>query len=869
MPKLGSPARTSPHLLGLMGLTVALSACDNGTKGSGSNIGVITVPDDTEEAPPTLQLSVDATEVVAGGPVPWSLTLLYEDGDVEETTGTIVSDLEALHFGPGGDMLPRVAGQHTLTASAEVDGELQTLTAELTVLVGATAEVDLVVSDQAFAAGGSVDWSILAWDEFGNVIDTGSAVPDLGAAPLNLDGSAIRGTVPGAYTVDAMVEGVMDSEVVVVVPGGPASVELSLSDTALELYETTSASVVIVDSYGNPVSADWTLSVTGTDVETEDYALSWNNVTFYSEGAFTVRVDVDGTALYDEVGPLLIDSTGPDIILDSPDRGAWNEGLTGTVSGTVEDAYSGISSLTIDGTAVTVASDGTFSQDTTWNFGTNVVETEAYDGDGNRSTDTRSVLAGDFLTWGDEVDSGFIVRLAEGSGGLGTLEVLAEELVTELDLDSLIPSPVFSDSEETCVTIPLVGRRCFTWYSLTLYVGNSSFGDVDLYLNPKLGGVLEATFTVEDIYLQWTANAVVAEIGYNGSGDITADDIQVTMLFKPTVDGSGNIDLGLQTVSASTSNFYFDWDSWLYDALDFFGIDSSISGLIQGYIEDTLESTVEDMVPELLGDALQDLEIAFDLPLNGVTYAIDAVPSDIQVLPTYIRLDLATTVVPDTWVKSDYGLGSLYADYDVSTWPSSVGTHLGMNLDFLNQFFMAAWGGGLLDMELDSSALGLDVSDLEFLLPGLTDLTITTEALLPPVVVPDGVDAMLELQVGDLLLTLYNGEATAGNEMIQVYVTVFVEMDIDANSTGTSLTPELGDMELYFDVVVPEANSLGASDTEALLQLLVPLLLPTLTDALTEIPIPDIQGFGVSGVSVDTLGTDDGVVAIGGNLVVR
>ncbi|HCH64845.1 MAG TPA: hypothetical protein DFR83_18715, partial [Deltaproteobacteria bacterium] len=220
-------------------------------------------------------------------------------------------------------------------------------------------------------------------------------------------------------------------------------------------------------------------------------------------------------------------------------------------------------------------------------------------------------------------------------------------------------------------------------------------------------------------------------------------------------------------------------------------------------------------------------------------------------------------------VKADAGLGSLYRDYTVNRWPSTAGTHLGMNLDFLNQFLLATWGAGLLDMEMDADALGLDVSDLDFLLPGLTELNITTEALLPPVVVPDGVDAMLDLQVGDLLLTLYNGEALAGNEMIQVYVSAFIEMDLDANADGTSLNPMLGDMELYFDVVIPEANTVGAADTEALLELLVPLLLPTLTDALTEIPIPDIQGFGLTGVTVESIGTFDGVVSIGGDLTAR
>jgi len=861
---------TSPlHLRALLGLLPALGlvACNGDKSAKFDGEGVIVV--EVEEASPELVLSIERPSTMAGEAVGWGLTLVYEDGDIESVDGTITSDLEDLRLGAGDVMLPRVAGDHVLTATAEIDGELESLTGLLSVTPTAAASVDLALGDQAFAAGDGISWSISAWDAYDNPLPTAGLSPDLGTSPLTLAGARIEGTQPGSYVVSAVVEGVADSEVVIVTPGAAASVTLTLSDLQLELYETTSATIEVVDDYGNPTVDTWALSVFGAEVEADDYALSWNNITFYDEGAFTVRVDVDGTSLYDEVGPLLIDSTGPELEIDEPERGGWNDGLDGVVSGWVSDAYSGVGSLTVDGGVVTPESDGSFTTTTAWAFGTNVVETEAIDGDGNVSTDTRAVLAGDFLPWGEVVSEGFTARLHEGDGGLGTLEVLGEDLIADIDLDSMIPSPVFSDSSETCVDLGFLGRYCFTWYALTLYVNNAQFSSVDLDLDPGLGGLLRGDFYVNDVSLDWFADATVAEVDFSGSGDITADSIDVSMFFYPSVDSSGVIDVGLASISASTQNFYFDWDSWLYDALDFFGLDSSISGLLAGYIESSLEDVVEDQVPALLDDALQDLEITFDLDFDGVIYSIDAVPESIDVDPTGLTLALETTVEPDTWVKSDYGLGSLHGAYSGPTYTGSPGTILGVNLDFLNQFFMAAWGGGLLDMEMGSESLGLEVSDLEFLLPGLTDLNITTEALLPPVLVPDGVDALLEMQVGDLLLTLYNGDAVSGNEMIQVYVTAFVEMDVSASSDGTSLNPELGDMELYFDVVIPEANTVGAADTEALLELLVPLLLPTLTDALTEVPVPDIEGFSVTGVTVDTDGPEDGVLTLGGDLTLR
>ncbi len=852
----------------LLPLAVVGSACQSG----GSKIGTTVVPVEPEvevPTPPTLQLTVEPASVVAGEPVSWSLALVFEDGRIEPVQGSLASDREELTAIAADQVEPHIAGSHSLTAAATFADMNLTATSSLEVGVGAPASLDLVLSDEAFAAGGSVGWTVEAWDSFGNTADASAVVPDVFDAPLLLSGATISGTTPGRYVVSAVLDGLLDEEPLVVTAGPAAEVVLSLSDTDLELYDTTSASVDIWDAYGNSVDAPWTLSVMGTDVLPEDFGLSWNNITFYSEGAYTVRVDVDGTGLYDEVGPLLIDSTGPVIDILSPDHGTWQEGLSTTVSGTVYDPHTGVASLEVDGTPVSVASDGSFSQDVELVFGTNVVSTIAVDADGNTSNDARAVLAGDFLPWGDPVSDGFLVRLNDGPGGLDTLETIGEELVATVDLDALIPSPVFSDSERTCVTVWPFGTRCFTWYALTLYVRNPSFGSVDFEIDPYGTGRLDLYFTVYDLDLDWVANATVAEIDYNGSGAITADSVEVYMRTSPSVDASGNISLGLSTVTTTTSNFYFDWDSWLYDALDFFGIDASISGLIAGYIEDAVESTARTQAPALLESALQDLEIGFDFDLNGVLCSIDAIPERISIDLRGVVLALKTYVEPAVWTKSSAIPGSLYADYSMPGILFSPNAHLGVNIDFLNQFLTAAWGGGLLDMELTGDALGVDTSALAFLLPGLTDLTITTEALLPPVIVPDGTAALLELQMGDLLLTLYNGDALPGNEVIQVYVHAFVEMDVDASADGSSLVPVLGAMDLEFDVVVPESNTMGAADTEALLGLVVPLLLPTLTDALSEIPIPDIQGFGLTGVTVTTQGAEDGLVTLGGSLVTR
>ncbi len=837
-------------------LTLGATACNGG---SGKGVNVIHVPEDVDDTP-ELVLTLEQPTGTAGEPVGFGLVLVWPDGETVQVPGALVSDVEPRLDRTTDTLSPRVAGQHTFTATVTWDEETFTDTARLTVTPAAVDVVDLSLSDLAFVAGGEIAYQVTAADRFGNAVDTASTNLSVDTGDLAISGGRITGTVPGAYSATAELDGVSDTEVVVVLAGAPWSVALSLSDEDLELYETSHATVVVTDEHGNRVPAPWTLSTTGGLT-----TISGANVTFFEEGEYRVRVDVDDTTLYDEIGPLLIDSTGPKIELDTPSRGDWHEGDAGLVAGTVTDDWSAIASLDVNGDAVTVASDGTFEHNVTYDFGVNVVETTAIDSDGNGATDTRAVLAGDFLPYGGRVDEGLVVRLHEGAGGLGTLEVLGEGLINSTDLTALIPNPVVDQSSQSCVTIPFIGRQCITWYRVRLTVSSPSFGGADLSIDPTSAGILDTAFRVDDIYLGWNASLTLLGIGSSASGSITANYILADMGLQPYVS-SNTLGVNIASVNVSTNGFYFDMNGALYDVLSFFGLDGVISGLIAGYLEGAIEDVVRDEIPAVLADTLGTLEIGFDLPFGDNTYFIDALPHAVNVDDLGLDLSLETIVTADTWTSAYTGLGSLYYGYGTPVWTGAPGTVIGLSDDFLNQLFYALWGGGLLDMEMSGSALGLDPSSLEILFPGLTELTIVTEALLPPVVVPDASGSFPQLQIGDLRLTLLNGDAATGTELIDVYVTIFADLDL-SGSSATSLSATLGTPDLYFDVVYPDATSIGAADTEALLEELVPLLLPTLTEALADVPIPEIQGFSITGVSVATAGPEKGYTTLGGNLV--
>ncbi len=810
-----------------------------------------------------LELKIEDTETIAGEPVDYRVILHSAFLGELPVEYSLTDQIEPALYRTDARLYPTVAGVHIFEASAEVEGEVITAQDELTVWAGPAALIDLELADVSTVVGQGVDYSVGLWDFYGNVLDTTDVRLETESTELQIGASQLSAVLPGIYTLTATFEELSDPESLVVVAGGAASIELSLSDTDVELFDTTSATVVVRDEYGNVTEEPWLLHVEGHDgADPTDVVISYDNLTFMDEGRFTVWAIAytgSGDLLEDSVGPLLVDTTGPMLVIDEPIRGDWNDGYVDTISGSVNDRWAGVAGLQVDGTDVPWSAHGTFSSELNHQFGLNLVDTYAWDADGNDTDDLRTVLSGAFLPYGAGLGNGLMARVNEGA--LDTIEGLGEGMVNDIDLGALIPSPVWSDYSESCIDLGWLGEYCFTWYSIYLYVYSPSISGTDLDLDSK-SGYLDATATIYDPTLYWSASGVVAEIGYSGSGDIYASTISVAMDLVPYVS-SGIIHVDVYNVDADTSGFDFDWDSWLWDIIDFFGFD--IDSLIAGLVESTLESTIASEVPAILEDTLGSLELATDLEFEGNSYGFDAAPYQITCDEDGITLGLATTFTASTWTSAVVPLGSLYGGYSTPSWSATPGMFIGVSDDFLNQAMLALWGGGLLDMQMTGDDMGLSIEDLEFIFPEMTELNIVTEAQLPPVVLPGTGTALLDLQLGDLELSLYGGPVAEENLMLQAYVTVFAGMDVDVDADLT-LSMELSDLMVSFDVTHPESNSLGAQATEDLLYALIPLFMPLLTDALGEIPMPEIEGFSLDNITIGTGGAEDGYLELGGDL---
>jgi hypothetical protein len=277
----------------------------------------------------------------------------------------------------------------------------------------------------------------------------------------------------------------------------------------------------------------------------------------------------------------------------------------------------------------------------------------------------------------------------------------------------------------------------------------------------------------------------------------------------------------------------------------------------------------EDEVPELVNEALEALKVSQTFEMGGINFDLDALPYQVSVDDQGMTLGLSTWFTAQSWaIPYAENLGSLVYPYSVPSFATPNGEmELGIGEDFLNQAFYAMWSGGLLEMSLDQDELGLDMDDLALFMPGLSALTVETSGALPPVVVPGTGADLLDLQIGDLELSIYDGEPIEQNLFLRVYVHLIADMDLETD-TANALVIGIGDMDIWFDLVYPNARSQYAGDTEAFLAELMPLLVPMLSDSLGEFPLPALSGMSIGNISVGLDGAEDGFVVASGDLVI-
>ena len=117
-----------------------------------------------------------------------------------------------------------------------------------------------------------------------------------------------------------------------------------------------------------------------------DKTVELNKTYYYVVKAFDNQTPPNYSSPSNEVKVEVKDTTPPTIPINSPENFTIVNEDTVTVSGTVTDDLSGVDTVTVNGNAVTVVNDGSFSTDVSLTKGDNTIQIVATDKSGNKTT---------------------------------------------------------------------------------------------------------------------------------------------------------------------------------------------------------------------------------------------------------------------------------------------------------------------------------------------------------------------------------------------------------------------------------------------------------------------------------------------------
>lgn len=127
---------------------------------------------------------------------------------------------------------------------------------------------------------------------------------------------------------------------------------------------------------------------------TNGYKVTVTPSAAFTDGSHTWTVsgsDFDGNAADSKSTTFKVDTIPPTLNITSPADGLITNNVTCVVAGKTNDATSSPVTVTINGVAVTVSADGTFSKTITLSEGSNTITVVATDSAGKSSTVTRTV----------------------------------------------------------------------------------------------------------------------------------------------------------------------------------------------------------------------------------------------------------------------------------------------------------------------------------------------------------------------------------------------------------------------------------------------------------------------------------------------
>lgn len=817
-------------------------------------------PDDVDT---TVVISLDTTapvQVQAGDTIGVKCTLLENDITTEvDAQITVVAEGNVIRMGK--DVIAKTVGTVEVRCLMPERGLLDPTPAIVEIVHGPAANVVTTISPNPVVAGNEVAATCAVYDAYGNLIEDGET-PVLEVSPSD-SGNTVADltafmTRAGHYIGRCVLAGTSSNNAGFdVVPNLPASIVLARWPD-LPIYavgNTVDVTHIVSDRYGNEILE---ATVTKTAVPTVGNGpatqLGQGTWRLDAEGRYLVTATVTGaTDMNLPVSAsveLIVNSRGPAISCTN-DAGMINmtPGNAYVVSGNANDA-AGVASLTVNGAAVSVASDGSWATQITTRFGMNFVDITATDGFGEPTTKVCTFLIANRYgsvatnaTIGDTVSLKMTQEAVDDNNrndGLDSLDDILYAVINSAGLSNSLHNSLLAANPikpEACDSRTCVFGVCWCNYSSGVwYLDRSLPGTNTVSLNLVNGG-MAAFVNIPNPAVRLRVKGAIGPIPYDSTGWVRFSYVQVGLTLDLGLsNGRPRITVRPGSVYANVGTVTTD-----FNGIDGWIIDNIVVPLAQGYIRDTVRDLIRNYITNNFNAVLDGVISGLDIASLGTTFNVPRIDGSGNVPMSF---GVAFSTVNATSSRLMFGLGTRfsttaangYATLGVALPPQPVTnlldptvtspqtTAVAAHVGVINGALHALWRANYFTASLSGATI-----------PGLpsgVSFAITTK--LPPVAMISS-SALVQMHIGAMDLAVVHP-----NLPPNLGVTVGADAHASVSLSGNDLIfggIVIDDLHVSTDSINLSAQQ--QQDLEAVLTtLLQQLINESFNDVLPALPIP-------------------------------
>jgi len=544
----------------------------------------------------------------------------------------------------------------------------------------------------------------------------------------------------------------------------------------------------------------------------------------------------------------------------SPSRAAMLTGSPAiTLKGKVTGPLSSLDYVQVNGKNVAPWPNGEFFVPMTAKWGLNIITLVCVDKAKNVDA---SVQAFHYSTkyWpltssGASVSAGALARLYQKAiddghrPSLNDMASILQKVINSLNFDKLVPSTLVSGKYKIPPWGPTIS------YSVTKN-GKFKVNPFSIALKARSGGV---RVTGKTSYLELP---VRAKAGLTVSGKVKIYNLSMVGDVNISKKSGGAVSVSVPYLKMSYSSLKVEIGGGIIGTI-MSAITNGIVSLFKNSIIAKMEAEVKKAIPGPVKSFVSGFTFAqsFKLPAvlgsktlkiktNLDTIKFDSYGGNIGMNPSVY----ASKAIP----SGKLGSISIAGTYKPPA-SSSDAMLVGLRHDTLNQVLAAAWYTGALKRDLTSLVKGAigSGSGLPFT---VSNLKLTVDALLPPILMPGSSTNDFKIGVGDLKMKVSADLTTGSGAPSKVSADVYVStvtggtMKLGSNNTLTvTLSTQINPMEIQVDNLVILGQSTGLGGAFGLLiKELVKVVLPQLGPNI-------IQSFPIPAIDLSSLGGSYGI----------